>query len=299
VIGSYSFGDPGNIGGEAPVVYSYESSVSEKFSNKAIVKQVSSKSKGAKDYAPEVGICQYLDETYPSTAPHFLYAYNARLFSVPMLKSLYKSLVEKHSVDAFILIDGGTDSLMRGDESGLGDPIEDAVSVATVASLEGLKAKILISIGFGSDRFNDVSDAASLRAVAELTKMGGFLGSVAVELNSPGHKSYKNCVEKIYSNQTFRSVLTGMVLASTRGHFGYETPEEIGYRGKQGRSFVWPLMCMLFSFDVDIVANRSYIVNWIKDEKTTDGCYGALYKGRKTVQVQGEENLPTHAEMKY
>ena len=45
-----------------------------------------------------------------------------------------------------------------------------------------------MSIGFGADRFNQVSDAASLRAVAELTAAGGFLGAIALE---EGTRSYR------------------------------------------------------------------------------------------------------------
>lgn len=41
--------------------------------------------------------------------------------------------------------------------------------MGTVASLTGLKAKILISVGLGSDRFIGVSDAASLRAIGGVT----------------------------------------------------------------------------------------------------------------------------------
>ena len=61
-----------------------------------------------------------------------------------------------------VTIDGGSDSLMRGDESGLGDPIEDCVSVTASAALgaaDGIRTKLLISIGFGMDRFNNVCDA--------------------------------------------------------------------------------------------------------------------------------------------
>jgi len=292
VIGSYSFGLPENIKDPAKVIFSETTTHGH-----ATVKEVSAKSQGSRDYAPEVQICAYLDEAYPTEAPHTMYAYYARNFTVPLLRKLYTQLIEKHSVDAFILIDGGTDSLMKGDENGLGDPIEDAVSVATVASLTGLKAKVLLSIGFGADRFNDVSDFASMRAVAELTAMGGFLGCVSIEPNSKAHLSYKNCVEKIYANQTFRSVLTGLVLAASRGAFGFEPPPEIGYRGKSGKTFLWPLMCILWAFDVDIVAKRSKIVQWIKDCTTVDDCYLSLSKGRASLQVLPVENFPTHQEM--
>ena len=66
IVGSYSFGDPEAIGGEAPVVFE---------EGDALVKRVTAKSTPHPRYGPEVHICRFLDEKYPASAPHFLYAY--------------------------------------------------------------------------------------------------------------------------------------------------------------------------------------------------------------------------------
>ncbi len=42
-----------------------------------------------------------------------------------------------------MLVDGGTDILMRGDENGLGTPVEDLTSVAAVTALDKLAARCL------------------------------------------------------------------------------------------------------------------------------------------------------------
>ncbi|MCW5206119.1 DUF1152 domain-containing protein, partial [Desulfobulbus sp. F5] len=42
----------------------------------------------------------------------------------------YECLCRKWNIDTIILADGGTDSLMRGDEADLGTPQEDMVSIA-------------------------------------------------------------------------------------------------------------------------------------------------------------------------
>ena len=130
---------------------------------------------------------RYLDEKYPEDAPHAVYAYYARAFAVPTLRALYAELCAKHAVDLIVVIDGGSDSLMIGDEAGLGDPIEDCVSVTAARLLAEdpqccVRDAVLISVGLGCDRFNDVSDAASLRAIAEITQLGGFLGSISLEV---------------------------------------------------------------------------------------------------------------------
>ena len=51
---------------------------------------------------------------------------------VPLKKS-YDYLVSELDLDAIVLLDGGTDSLMRGDETGLGTPSEDAASLVAVS----------------------------------------------------------------------------------------------------------------------------------------------------------------------
>ncbi len=47
-------------------------------------------------------------------------------------------------------MDGGTDILMRGDESGLGTPEEDMASLAAVHGLD-VPEKIVVCAGFGVD----------------------------------------------------------------------------------------------------------------------------------------------------
>jgi hypothetical protein len=291
VIGSYSFGDPHKISNAATV-----------FDEDGIVaKRVSASSTPDSHYGPEVHVCSFLDRHDPSSDPHFVYAYYARDFTVPRLTHLYEQLVETHCVDAIVLVDGGSDSLMTGEEEGLGDPIEDAVSVATVASLKGLKARVLISVGLGTDRFNHVSDAASLRAIAELTRSGGFLGAVSLEPGGPGSRFYKTCLQHIYQQQGFRSVLACTIAASVEGCFGRdEVPAGLCDRVRPGQLYLWPIMAMLWGFDIQVVSQRSRIASWIRECHTVDDCYRALSEGRRQIgaSLRDVENLPRHEEMR-
>jgi hypothetical protein len=79
----------------------------------------------AKDrYAPEIHLCSFLDQEFPASAPHQMYASYARSFTPMGLYRWYSTLCRAEKVDAVLLVDGGSDSLMVGDEAGLGDPIE-------------------------------------------------------------------------------------------------------------------------------------------------------------------------------
>jgi hypothetical protein len=292
VIGSYSFGDPRDIHGDAEVVFDVDG---------VIAKRVTSASVPHPYYGPEVHVCSYLDHQYPDDAPHFVYAYYARAFTVPLLRSLYVQFLEKHAVDAIVLVDGGSDSLMVGDEEGLGDPIEDSVSVTAVASLAELKAKILLSIGFGCDRFNHVSDAASLRAIAELTAQGGFLGAVAMQPTSAGFRCYRECLDHIYARQRFRSVVGGAIASASEGHYGGQNiPARLQARVDPGEIFLWPLMAVIWAFDVDKVAERSQISRWIRDKTSVRECYDAVFDARQALEAgtRAVEDLPRHEEMR-
>lgn len=120
IIGSYSFGNTKAIK-SAELVFKSDNAEVYLVSGDTISEDI--------HYFPEILLCQYLDQEYPETAPHKIYAYYARSFCIPVLRTFYESLCDKHSLHAIIAMDGGSDSLMVGDEQGLGDPIEDAVTI--------------------------------------------------------------------------------------------------------------------------------------------------------------------------
>lgn len=290
VIGSYSFGDPRKIAGAVPVFTEGE----------AVAMRVSAESFADARYGPEVHVSSYLDKVYPRSAPHFVYAYYARAFTVRALTRLYRGLIAEHAIDALVLVDGGSDSLMVGDEQGLGDPIEDAVSVATVAGLDTLRCRTLVVVGLGTDRFNHVSDAASLRAVAELTRAGGFLGAIGLEPASPGALFYRACLAHIYERQGFRSVLAATIDSAIQGWFGSASvPPTLAGRVRPGELFLWPLMAMLWGFEVEAVAKRSLIAGWIRDCDSVGECHAVLSRERTALGARRRkvENLPRHEDM--
>ena len=125
-------------------------------------------------YFPERTLAQWLDlHGYPSTVHAF-----ARV-GVQPLRAAYHSLIEAHDIDAVVLVDGGTDILMRGDEAGLGTPEEDLTSVAALAGIE-LSERLVVSIGFGVDAYHGVSHGLVLENIAALERDGACLGAFSV-----------------------------------------------------------------------------------------------------------------------
>lgn len=291
VIGSYSFGDPREIRGDAPVIFDDDG---------VIARRITPASIADPEYGPEVHVASFLAARLPAASAPVVYAYYARDFTVPRLTALYAQLVRMHAIDAVIVVDGGSDSLMRGDEEGLGDPIEDCVSVTTVAALPGVE-KLLLTVGLGADRYNHVSDAASLRAVAELTAAGGFLGAVALAPEDESFRFYRDCLDHIEARQTFRSVLAGAIVTAGEGHHGRErVPPRLRERVRPGELFLWPLMPVLWGFDPVRVVERSLMAGWLRDEPTVRGCHAAIARGRAALgdRLRPVEDLPRHHELR-
>lgn len=122
-------------------------------------------------YFPERTLAQWLElHHYPSTVHAF-----ARV-GVQPLRAAYRALIERYDIDAVVLVDGGTDILMRGDESGLGTPEEDLTSVAALAGID-VPERLIVSIGFGIDAHHGVSHGLVLENIAALERDGAFLGA--------------------------------------------------------------------------------------------------------------------------
>lgn len=204
-----------------------------------------------------------------------------------MLTELYMTFIQRHNVDAIVCMDGGSDSLMAGDESGLGDPIEDAVTVTTVARLPHLKEKILIAIGAECDRFNSVSDGATCRGMAELRARGGFSGSMAIEPTSSGLRFYGDCIDYMQRHASFRSVVSNSIVESARGSYGSETvTEPLRGRVQPDELFLWPPMSELFAFLPEAIVERRLFCNSIVDCYTVDQCYQILRQIRAKLEKE-------------
>jgi hypothetical protein len=128
---------------------------------------------GPANYFPEVYLAQWLSERYGEATP--VYAIE-RSGAQPVFDA-YAWLMETLHPDALVLVDGGVDSLMRGDEAGLGTPQEDIASLYAANAVPGAIKKYLVLIGFGIDAFHGVCHAHFLENAAALIDRGAYLGA--------------------------------------------------------------------------------------------------------------------------
>jgi hypothetical protein len=128
------------------------------------------------DYFPERALAQWLAaQELPST----VYAF-ART-GVGPLRAAYRALLAHlGGVDAVVLVDGGTDILMRGDEHGLGTPEEDMASLAAVDGLDEVPHRLVACLGFGVDAYHGVNHSLVLENLAALDREGAYLGAFSL-----------------------------------------------------------------------------------------------------------------------
>ncbi len=223
-------------------------------------------------YFPEKYLMEYLESIDMATD---LYAFEIT-GSAP-LRNAYKYLIKKYDIDTVILADGGTDSLMFGDEEDLGTPQEDMISMAAVNAIEGVD-KYLVCVGFGVDHFHGVSHYRFLENVAELQKAGSYMGVFTLLPDMEESRLFRGAVN--YSNtQTARqSIVSNSVVSALEGQYG-----NYHRTGRTNGSELWinPLMTMHWCFDLKGVMEKNHYYEDIKETSSRGEFNTALVKYRK------------------
>ncbi|MFO0555804.1 MAG: DUF1152 domain-containing protein [Polyangiaceae bacterium] len=194
--------------------------------------------------------------------PGDVYAFDPT--GVQPLRSDYALLVERLGVDTIVLVDGGTDMLMRGDEVGLGTPVEDMMSLGAVS---GLPVKSFVAcIGFGVDAYHGVCHAHFLENVAALEAEGAFLGAHTIHLASSVVAQFVAAVEYAHSRMPYRqSIVNSSIQSALEGRFG---DVHRSLRTARSTLFINPLMTLYWYFDLGAVARRSLYLSTLEATNT-------------------------------
>jgi hypothetical protein len=218
---------------------------------------------GVKDFAiyfPELYLAQWFAEKRNHTVTVWCFE---KTGAGPLLDN-YRVLVESLSIDGIVLIDGGVDSLMRGDEAQTGTMIEDAISLFAVNALSQIPIRVIACLGFGSEQ--DVSYTQVLENIATLTKAGGFLGACSL---TPEMEAYRDYEEAVLYTQNKRyqdaSVINSSIISAAHGEFGnYHLTEKT--RGS--RLWISPLMLLYWFFDLPTVARHNLFLPQLHETQT-------------------------------
>lgn len=241
---------------------------------------------GPTDYFPERTLARFLAE---HRGEEDALVYTLDKTGVEPAIDAYTHLVRHLDVDAVVLVDGGTDILMRGDEAGLGTPCEDMVSLAAVNALDDVPTRLVACVGFGIDAFHGVCHAHFLENVAALVEEGAFLGSQALLPAMPEVRSYLDAVAHAEAHTRHPSIVNASIASAIEGKFGdYHRTSRTG----TSTLFINPLMSLLWSFDLPAVARHSL---YLPSLRGTHGIFDVMARidaFRKTVAHRPRATIP-------
>ena len=199
------------------------------------------------------------------------------------------TLVRHLDIGAILLVDGGVDSIMVGDEDGSGTMMEDTITLAAVKGV-GVPIKMLACIGFGTEIEENLSHYLALENMAKISRQGGFYGSCSLVDYMDSFKEYKDaCLHSFSQNGHRKSHVQTRVIPAAEGMFGdfHMYPEE-----KSADVFVSPLMSMYFFFNAEAAIHNNVIIPEIEDLETF---FEMIQKGVPIIKnhvLRERRNLP-------
>ncbi len=223
--------------------------------------RVEADTSGPTQYFPELHLANWLSRQYGDTP-----VYAIERTGVRPIKEAYEYLVKTLHPDTLVLVDGGTDSLMRGDEIGLGTPQEDIASLLAADSVAGVSRKFLVAVGFGIDAFHGVCHAQFLENVSALISENAFLGTWSLLRDSDEFRHYKEVCEFVTARMPLApSIVNSSIISAVDGHFGdyHATKKTEG-----STLFINPLMSIYWVFQLDKVAKRNLYLDQIRQTDT-------------------------------
>ncbi|MFF4906075.1 DUF1152 domain-containing protein [Streptomyces sp. NPDC001260] len=211
------------------------------------------------DYFPERTLVRWLEQ---QGLPATVYAFPQT--GVQPLRAAYRALVAYlGGVDAVVLVDGGTDILMRGDEHGLGTPEEDMASLAAVNGMDEISQRLVAGLGFGVDAHHGVNHSLVLENLAALDREGAYLGAFSLPRESREGALYLDAVAHAQrATPDYPSIVNGSVAAAVRGDFGDVRFTE---RTKDSELFINPLMSLYFCVDAVGLARRNLYLDRLEN----------------------------------
>ena len=237
-------------------------------------------------YFPEGWLARWFSETQRKDVS--LWCFGAS--GVGPYHRSYTHLVERLRIDTVILVDGGVDSLLRGDEHSLASPLEDALSLATVSGL-AVPQKFLAATAFSAERLDGISHAQVLARIAELTHAEAFHGVSALLPQSEIGRAFIEAGEYILAHQAgmHQSVVLASMLSALRGEFGDQvvTPYT-----QNTPPWISPLMTLYWFFDLEEVACQNLYLSRLQTTQTFPEAAERLGEFMKSRPKRGWESIP-------
>ncbi len=214
----------------------------------ATLYEVTAATQGSAGYFPEASLCRWF-----AKRGEMVSVFALDRTGVDPIASAYQLMVKLRNIDAIVLVDGGTDSLMRGDEFDLGTPQEDVASIIAASEID-LPRKALVCAAFGVDSYHGVCHAQFLENAAAIVKAGKSLGVFSADPTLPEVQAYLDAVDHLTADTPgYPSIVNTSMCSAIRGEYGdvHATRRTVG-----SKLWINPLMSLYWAFELNAVADR-------------------------------------------
>ena len=225
------------------------------------------------DYFPEY----YLSEWFFNERNEFVTIWCFHKTGVRPLAKNYKCLIEHLGIDCIILVDGGVDSLMHGDEPKAGTLFEDTLSIAAVNEMRHVPHKFLVCLGLGVEY--EVGYAHVFENIAKLAKAKAFLGTCSLLKQMSVYQDYKSAVLNTFDRQPkYPSVICSSVISAVHGEYG---DFHLIKRTENNELRISPLMSIYWFFDLQAVAKNNLLVPHLTFTHTVEDAWHKMLRVRE------------------
>ena len=207
-------------------------------------------------------------------APHELgqTVYGIPKGGVKSTAAYLKKIVKDHDIDMMILVDGGVDSLMNGDEEGAGTWLDDTVTMLAASEAGYGMHKVLACLGFGTELEEGLCHHHVLKNMSSLLADEAFWGCCALIRDSWEFRQYRDACEYVWENYR-KSHIHTKVISAVDGLFGdtnlYEGVDAQVLDGVKCKNYISPLMSLYWFFALDWVLLKNKMAKLLKDTNTS------------------------------
>lgn len=242
---------------------------------------------GPDNYFPERDLTRFLQNNpIPNLEPT---VYGFAKTGVNQLLASYQYLIEQLRIDAIVLIDGGTDILMFGNEFSLGTPVEDMTSLAAVGQIR-LAQRHVACLGFGIDTFHGINHAHFLENVAQLEQDGGYYGAFSISRQTTAGAYYlKACAHLRDTHSNMPSIVNGSIEQAMLGQYG---DTQFTDRTAKSKLYINPLMPIYFSFDLMALCKRNLYLRELVGSSTLFHTSAIINSFHAEVKKRRPKRLP-------
>jgi len=235
-------------------------------------------------YFPEFYLAQWFHQVRQETIPIWCFQKTGAL---PLLRN-YEILVNHLAIDGILLVDGGVDSLLQGNEYKMGTLIEDSISLCAVNQLTHIPVRMLTCIGLGAEQ--DITYRHVFENIAGITQAGGMLGACSLIPQMEVYQLYDAVVSYVQSQPIQDpSVINSSIVSAVRGAYG---DFHLTEKTQGSRLWISPLMALYWFFDLECVAKKSLVLSTLADTLTFRDALYRVMECQKTIPRRPDGRVP-------